>query len=470
MGEPIKIDFGTQSDPGRYGPDAGPRHINAFVERTEEGKPSFPIYCTPGLTRFATVTSGGHCRGMIVVDDTELLVLSGNVLASIDAAGSSTTVGTITGNKNSFMARNAAATPQVAIVMDGQAFVYSAGTVSAISDADLPNPNSVFFLDQRVIYTIPDGRLFWSDIDDVTAIDALSFSTAEGAPDGLVRGFGHRLDGWLFGRESIEIWRSTANADQPFLRASGGFIPIGCSAPFSVAAVDDAICWVGHNDIPYIAQGYSPQPLIHGPVCRDIRDTADKTTIYGWSYYEGGYGFWQIHTDDWTWVLNLATLKWFEKQSYGETWSKGHFGVRFNGKTIFGEHDGANLYQLDSSVFDEDGRHLVWSVSSPPMHAYPNRISVDRLYLDMITGEGLNATSGHESDPQVMLRWSDDGRRTWSRTISKSLGAQGSYGTRVVFNNLGTTGRQGRVWEVSVSSPVIRGLLDAAVEGDPVGT
>src|SRR3990167_1269395 len=373
MGEPIKIDFGTQSDPGRYGPDAGPRHINAFVEVTEEGKPALPIYCAPGLDAFASPTDGGACRGMIDFD-TKLLALSGNKFISVDFAGTVTDVGTITGNKNAFFASNAASTPQVAIVMDGQAFVYSGGTLSSISDVDLPSPNSVFFLDQRVIFTISDGRLFWSDIDDVTAINALSFATAEGAPDGLVRGFGHRLDGWLFGAKSTEIWRSTANADQPFLRASGGFIPVGCSAPHSVAAIDDAICWIGHNDIPYIAQGYSPQPLIHGPVCRAIRDTTDKTAITGFAYYEGGYGFWELSGPDWTWVLNIATLKWFEKKSYNMTRSRAQFGIRFNDKTVVGDSSLENFYQLNSDSFEENNEILVWTVRSPPMHAFPNTI------------------------------------------------------------------------------------------------
>src|SRR3990167_5254076 len=466
--EPIPISFGTQSDPSRYGPETGPRHINAYVEKTEEGEPPLPIYCTPGLDLFSTITDGGKCRGMEVVNDTTLLVLSGNTLVTVDAGGSETSVGTITGNKNAFMARNADSITQVAIVMDGSPFVYSNGTLTAISDADLPNPNSVFFLDQRVIYTISDGRFFWSAIDDVTSIGALDFATAEGAPDGLVRGFGHKSDGWLFGKTTTEIWRSTANADQPFLRAF--FIPIGCSAPHSVAVVDDVICCVAQNDIPYIAQGYSPQPLIHGGVCRDIRDTVDKTDITGYGYFEGGYGFWELSGPDWTWIYNLATERWFEGKSYDLDRSRRQFGIRFDNSTIVGDYDTNILYKMNPATFSENDAHLVWTVRSPAMHAYPNRISVDRLYADMITGVGTATGGTHQTDPQVMLSWSDDGGRTFNGPISKDLGAAGDYNTRVVFNNLGTTGRQGRIWELSVSSPVIRGLRFAAIEGDKVGS
>jgi len=463
--EPIPLDFGTQSDPGRYGPETGPHHINAYVEKTEEGQPPYPIYATPGLDLFSTITNGGKTRGMAVVDDSTLLVLSGNVLATVNTGGTATSVGTITGNKNVFMARNANDDTEVAIVNDGQWYIYNNGSLGTVNpDTDLPAPNSCFFLDQRIIYTISDGRFFWSAIDDADDIDSLAFSTAEGAPDGLVRGFGHKLDGWLYGKETTEIWRATSNSDQPFLRQF--FIPIGCSAPHSVAALDDIICWVGHDDIPYVAAGYTPQPLVHGGVCRDIKNTANKTDIIGFGYYEGGYAFWELSGPTWTWVYNLATARWFEKTSYDLTKSRGQFGIRFANSTIVGDYNTNVLYKMNASTFDENGAHLVFKVRSPAMHAYPNRISVDQLHLDMITGVG----NADDTDPQVMLKWSDNGGRTFAGPISKDLGAAGDYTNRIVFNNLGTTGRQGRIWEVSVSSPVVRGMRYAAIYGDKVGT
>jgi hypothetical protein len=68
------------------------------------------------------------------------------------------------------------------------------------------------------------------------------------------------------------------------------------------------------------------------------------------------------------------------------------------------------------------------------------------------------------------LRWSDDGGRTWSNQIFRALGAVGQYGTRVTFDGLGITGRAGRILELEISSPVVRSLMYAAIEGDPAGT
>jgi hypothetical protein len=53
-------------------------------------------------------------------------------------------------------------------------------------------------------------------------------------------------------------------------------------------------------------------------------------------------------------------------------------------------------------------------------------------------------------DPQVMLRWSDDGGHTWSNSHWRSMGKTGTYGTRVIWRRLGMTLKlRDRVYEVS---------------------
>lgn len=78
-------------------------------------------------------------------------------------------------------------------------------------------------------------------------------------------------------------------------------------------------------------------------------------------------------------------------------------------------------------------------------------------------GDGLLAGQG--VDPQIMLRWSDDGGRTWSREHLTTLGKIGEYRTRVLWRRLGQA--RDRVFEVVVSDPVDAALitvyLDAGV-------
>lgn len=60
-----------------------------------------------------------------------------------------------------------------------------------------------------------------------------------------------------------------------------------------------------------------------------------------------------------------------------------------------------------------------------------------------------------ESDPQVMLRWSDDGGHTWSREHWISMGKIGEYGRRAIWRRLGMTQKlRDRVYEISGTDPV----------------
>lgn len=469
MGAPIRIDFGTQSNAGRYGPDTGPRHINAYVEQVVEGQPNYPIYAAPGMDEFATIASGGKCRGLISTDS-NLFALSGTKFVSFNQARVMTDIGGIAGSDDVFMARNAADTQQIAIVAEGIRYIYSGGTLATLSDTDLPPPVGVTFADQRLIYPIADGRLFWSDIDAADSVDALSFATAEGAPDGLVGAFAHRLDIWLPGTRTTEIWRSTANADDPFQRISGGFIPHGCPSPHSMKAVGEIIFWVNDKDQVVAASGYVPQVVSNSAVSRDIAAVINKKKIVAFVYYSGGCGFYVLTCDDWTWQLNTTTMKWFERESSQMTNWRGRHAAPFGNDWVIGDSSENILHLSDQGAFDESGQPLVWTVRSSPMHAYPNRVCVDRLHLDFVTGVGINSTDAHSSDPQVGMRYSDDGGRSWSMQLTKSLGADGRHETRVTFDGLGCTGRQGRIWELQISAPVARGLLYAAIEGDAIGT
>ena len=65
-------------------------------------------------------------------------------------------------------------------------------------------------------------------------------------------------------------------------------------------------------------------------------------------------------------------------------------------------------------------------------------------------------------DPEVMLRWSDDGGHTWSNEHWSSLGKIGAYGHRVFWRRLGMTLKlRDRVYELSGTDPVKIAIVGA---------
>lgn len=468
--EPLRLDFGLSSDPGRHGADAGPMHWNCYAEPVTEGKHPAPIYAHDGWDTFAASTATSPIRGMIGLGQA-IYALQGTTLSRVSSTGVRSTVGGIAGTARAVMARNAkSGTPQIAIVVDGDRYVCENDVISPIDDADLPPPNSVTFLNQKVVYGLPDGRFFWSAIDNVSSISSLDFAEAEGNPDGGVRVIAHMQDLWIFGNETIEPWRDTGNG---FARVQGTVIPKGCIGTHTVAQLDKDIFWVGDDNVVYMASGIgSFQRISHHGVERAIRTTADKTELVGWTYFRDGSAFYVLRGDTWTWQYNRTYQHWAPRFSYDSTvgrWNA-EYAVQVANQWIVGSNVNDALYEFNASTHSEAGQPIIWRARCAPIHAFPRQMCHDRLFLDFVTGVGLNSTTAHEMTPQVGLRWSDDGGVRWSNQRLKSLGLIGKRQTRVVFDGLGITGRSGRIYEVEASAPVVRALMYAAVDGDLVGT
>lgn len=463
------LNFGSQSDPGRGDwPNVGPEHINAYVEEVKEGDPPYPFRVPDGLTAVATISGGGACRGLLDAGSF-LYGLFGTKFVKLDQGFSQTDIGGIPGTTGVFLTRNAASPFQIAAVTEGLKYSVSNDDLVEITDTDLPPPESVTFSDQRVIFGIPDGRIFWSAIDDVTDINSLDFATAEGAPDGLTRVFGHKLDVWLFGKRTTEIWRATTSSTNPYQRVSGGFIRHGCSAHHSVANIGDVVLWVTDNDQVVAAAGYAPQVISNNSVSRDIKSVSDKDSITAFTHYSSNQAFYTLTCPAWTWQLNFTTGKWFSRKSYGQSNWRAKYSAHFGNDWIVGDATSNVLYKVDPAAYSENSNLMVMTLRSPPVHAYPHRVSIDRLHLDFTTGVGLNSTDSDESNPQVGMRYSEDGGRSWSKQLLRSLGVDGDHRTRVSYDGLGVTGHHGRIFEIQASAPVVRGLLHAAIEGDLIG-
>jgi hypothetical protein len=94
------------------------------------------------------------------------------------------------------------------------------------------------------------------------------------------------------------------------------------------------------------------------------------------------------------------------------------------------------------------------------------RTSHHSLQLDAETGVGL--VVGQGSQPEAMLRWSDDGGHTWSNEHWQLMGAIGQYGYRTIWRRLGMTLKlRDRVYEVSGTDPVKIAIMGAELYVTP---
>lgn len=468
----LPLNLGLGLNVGLDGQVANVRHINCYVEDGgTDGKGRFPIYVAPGLTRFDSGAYTGISRGLIQLNDNALIAILGNEVASFDTGGVATTLSTIVGSGRIFLARNRAAAPQIAFVTNtGQYYILQSGVLSQISDADLAVPNSVTYLKGFFLFSTSDGRIFQSDLDDEN-VSALAFDSANSRSEGLVRVFAHGGFLYCFGRRTTEIWQPDPSlASEPFV-----FSPIqqdieyGCIAPHSVAQIGTSLGWVDDNGIVRHGRDGSAVRISNHAIERAIEDLtqAQRAEIAGRQWFHQGHEFYTLFSDQWTYTHDLLTGQWHERQSYGQnTWMVNDI-VAFDGRFIAGNETNGELFEIDPDAYDEDGALLVLDIRAPTVHTFPKAYIADTIEVDAIMGMGRNTTNTHNSDPLLMLDYSDDGGRTYQGERTKTLGAIGKYQNTIRFNQCGMVNESGRQWRLRASAAVIRGIISASIEARP---
>jgi hypothetical protein len=160
-----------------------------------------------------------------------------------------------------------------------------------------------------------------------------------------------------------------------------------------------------------------------------------------------------------------------------------------------GDYANGKIYELDKTIYTDDGNnirrlrratHLVsdfqrqffeelqiqfqpgvgttgLSVSpfiyiGTPYIIYPTATLTIPATQTVVIG---NATLENQTttQPQAMLRWSDDGGSTWSKEHWTTIGALGKYQNRAIWRRLGQA--RDRVFEVVVTDPVKAVIVSA---------
>jgi hypothetical protein len=138
--------------------------------------------------------------------------------------------------------------------------------------------------------------------------------------------------------------------------------------------------------------------------------------------------------------------------------------MSFGDEVVVGDYVDGRVYAFDLDVYADDGAIQKWLRSwraLPPRANDLRRTSHHQMQLDCQSGVGLDGVT-QGTDPQVMMRWSDDGGHTWSNEHWASMGRIGVTQTRVIWRRLGTTSKlRDRVYEISGTDPVKIAIMGA---------
>ena len=488
---------------------ADSRMVNLFPEMVPEaGKEPAFLSRAPGLRLLASL-GDSPVRGLWQYGGYGYAV-SGTNLYKISSSWAVTLLGTVSGSGPVSMADNG---NQLFVACNGPSYIYNSSTsvFQQITDPDFPGAVTVGYLDGYFVFNEPNSQKVWvTSLLEGTQVDPLDFASAEGSPDGLVSLIIDHREAWLFGTNSVEVWYDAGNADFPLARIQGAFNEIGCAAAYSVAKLDNGIFWLGSdargNGIVYRANGYTGQRISTHAVEWQIQQYNNISDAVAYTYQQDGHAFYVLifPSANTTWVYDVATQAWHERAGFSNgqfTRHRSNCQMNFGGEIVVGDYANGNIYAFDLTTYSDNGDIQKWLRSwraLPTGQNNLNRTAHHSLQLDCESGVGLDgndvstllnslntelglallAESGttilvsvstvQGTDPQVMLRWSDDGGHTWSNEHWRNMGRIGEYGRRVLWRRLGMTMKlRDRVYEVSGTDPVKIAIMGAELHLSP---
>jgi hypothetical protein len=461
----------TTTMPGQKPQESGGRLINCFAESLgTSGPKEFKLLRAPGLLPFVTTAQTVY-RGGLQVGSLLYTAWSGKAITTTSAGVITVLTGALTGTDGVFWARNNKSTPDVVAVSPANgAFEVSTTAVVAYTDSDVGSPNSVCFLKGYFIFSYGTGAMIASGINS-TAINTLDTATAESKPDTLYRVLPRGDTLIAAGSQSIEFWGVNGEA------SGFPFSPIatherGIIHRYAIAGHEEGfgygIFFVADDFSVRELEGYASKKISTPDLDRLIEAVSDKSTIQCSVFVSQGHPFLVVQCAAWTWVCDVINKTWHERKSYNIVRWKGLFPVKAFDQWMCGALSSAKLFQIDHDTYTEDSEPLIPIIESAPMGNFPKGACIDRLDLFFTAGVGNAAGADPiETNPRVLIFFSDDLGLSWSDPWEEEFGPQGEN-PNVTINGLGHCGPKGFKIKISESDPVHFAMIGGTYDARPL--
>lgn len=453
--------------------------------------PSFPqtntittanVFGTPGLEKVEDAGANNINRGAHVFQGIPYFVNGSSLFRmdrTVSVGGVETftlvNLGTIPGAERVEMDDNGIemciAIPEQDVQFN--AFILDAAQVlTQLTDADFDGPVSgVVFVDGFFVFPKKAGNKFFkSALRDGFSYNALDFANAESDPDPIQALDVYRNQLIPFGSETFEGFQNVGGVDFPFIR-SGVLERKGIFAPRTLVESDGLLFWIGgtarEKPQVLIYDGGRPVPASTRAIDRALRRfTRDEIeAAFSWEYSEDGSTFIGFTIKDKTFVYDLSTKLWHQRASKDEDDEIVAYRisniVEAYGSLFAGDIQNGNIGRLQKELFTEYGEEIQRRIVFPPVDNEGNRTVVN--LFELVAETGVGTESGQGMDPEVRLSWSDDGGRTFTDKLGRSLGILADYNKRVEWWSLGSFDRS-RMFALDISDPVKVAFLKAEVQ------
>lgn len=452
--------------------------LNKYPEYMESAGARVPsaLMDTPGLHQLSEKTGRGGCRCAYTTSTGRLFMVFASAVFELDAtfdrtlrfglAGSTGRVTMVDNGTQLFICDGA--------TQQGWIYDLVANTATRITSPGYPGGSFAIFIDGLFGCEVPGSQKWqWSALADGLSWPALNFVSAEGFPDAITALACVNLEVWAFGSKSVEVFYHSQDPTFPFQRFPSAVIPIGTTAPWSVASISGTLFWIGSDGNGFgsvwMSQGHGLPKRISTYAEEYQIGKSAVSDASAYCYSQEGHTFYVLNlpSASKTIVYDVGVGEWHNRgYMVPETGVvQRHLGeclAFFNGKNIVGDYRNDTVYWFDLDWYlDGTTDRIRRARRFPTYHA--DRAMVSYWSLEIMMETGVAPITGVGSDPQMMLRISNDGGRTWPGEFWRSMGKQGEFTRRVRWPRQLGSARE-RVFEVVSTEPVKQPWLACYVD------
>lgn len=444
--------------------------MNCYCEASESAGAATDIALlhTPGRKKFATLPEGSVPNGFTVNGRT---FFASSSLWELDASGAKTSRGSLGAapTRPTMILSNET---QLVILNNGDLFVLTLATNAfiVVNMGQFNGPiNQISFLAGYVVATLQNSHTFQvSQLEDATTWSGLDIATISYFPDNIVSMICDHNETWFWGgKKALGYYVSQGLTFPPLIPIQGAFMENGSGATFATVQADNSVFWLDQDERGYMVarrlNGYAGDRVSTHAVELAWQSYKTNSDAVGWTYQEQGHTFWVLYfpTANATWVFDISQNLWHQRGFYvpanGTYIADRAMCHTFNfGKHLVGDWASGNVYDLSSSYFDDDGAIIRGWRRTPTVADENEWLYFDQIEFILQTGQApttpLVDGDGNPRPAQLMLRWSNDGGKTWSNTYYLSVGLEGEYDKRVIKRMLGRARK--RLWDVTWTDPI----------------
>jgi hypothetical protein len=459
---------------------------------SETGKSAFAMYDREGLVIFGQLPDS-PLRGLSTddvsgIDVGRTFAVAGSSLFEISSAGVGTRLATVNNDGSQVTwAANATAT-QVALCSGGQIYVITLATsgVTAIPTSTFSQGlvAQISWVDDFFVASIQNTNIFYnSAVDNALSWPGANVNQVSVFP-GNIRGIiSDQRQLFVMGASYGAIYYNSGASTTPIIPIPGGNIAGGICAPAALMRQDNTVFCLdgdlekGNGIFRRYASG-GLQRVSNHAIEYAWQQYPKISDCIGFPYQNNGHAFCVLYFPSAnsgrgaTWVYDVATGQWAERDYWANGVSSAYLARchTFNfGKHLVGDWNSGNIYRLDSTVQTDLGGAMRRVRRAPHISIEQQWIYHHQMQVDLEVGLGpsppLTDGAGNARDPQAMLRWSDDGGKTYGNDHWADCGQIGQYKKRVIWRRLGRS--RDRVYELTATDPVPFRVIDAYLKADP---